>query len=141
MRLKNVDLNSNDCKSNSDLGEKDVAEEERSMRKSFEGFTPLGPWIVTADEVPNPMALSNRLWVNGEVRQEANTSEMIVDIAELIELISSVLPFQPGDVIATGTPEGVGPFGAGDTLRIAIEGVGDMSLSVTERSTVSPRAY
>ena len=121
--------------------EKDVAEEERSMRKSFEGFTPLGPWIVTADEVPNPMALSNRLWVNGEVRQEANTSEMIVDIAELIELISSVLPFQPGDVIATGTPEGVGPFGAGDTLRIAIEGVGDMSLSVTERSTVSPRAY
>ena len=121
--------------------EKDVAEEERSMRKSFEGFTPLGPWIVTADEVPNPMALSNRLWVNGEVRQEANTSEMIVDIAELIELISSVLPIQPGDVIATGTPEGVGPFGAGDTLRIAIEGVGDMSLSVTERSTVSPRAY
>ena len=121
--------------------EKDVAEEERSMRKSFEGFTPLGPWIVTADEVPNPMALSNRLWVNGEVRQEANTSEMIVDIAELIELISSVLPIVPGDVIATGTPEGVGPFGAGDTLRIAIEGVGDMSLSVTERSTVSPRAY
>lgn len=121
--------------------EKDVAEEERSMRKSFEGFTPLGPWIVTADEVPNPMALSNRLWVNGELRQEANTSEMIVDIAELIELISSVLPIVPGDVIATGTPQGVGPFGAGDTLRIAIEGVGDMSLSVTERSTVSPRAY
>lgn len=121
--------------------EKDVAEEERSMRKSFEGFTPLGPWIVTADEVPNPMALSNRLWVNGEVRQEANTSEMIVDIAELIELISSVLPIVPGDVIATGTPEGVGPFGPGDTLRIAIEGVGDMSLSVTERSSLSPRAY
>lgn len=121
--------------------EKDVAEEERSMRKSFEGFTPLGPWIVTADEVPNPMALSNRLWVNGELRQEANTSEMIVDIAELIELISSVLPIVPGDVIATGTPEGVGPFGPGDTLRIAIEGVGDMSLSVTERSSLSPRAY
>jgi len=121
--------------------EKDVAEEERSMRKSFEGFTPLGPWIVTADEVPDPMALSNRLWVNGELRQEANTREMIVDIAELIELISSVLPIVPGDVIATGTPEGVGPFGPGDTLRIAIEAVGDMSVSVAERPSISPRAY
>jgi 2-keto-4-pentenoate hydratase/2-oxohepta-3-ene-1,7-dioic acid hydratase in catechol pathway len=121
--------------------EKDVAEEERSMRKSFEGFTPLGPWIVTADEVADPMALSNRLWVNGELRQEANTREMIVGIAELIELISSVLPIAAGDVIATGTPEGVGPFGPGDTLRIAIEGVGDMSLTVVERAQTSPRAY
>ncbi|MBL8157860.1 MAG: fumarylacetoacetate hydrolase family protein, partial [Anaerolineae bacterium] len=65
-----------------------VAEEERSMRKSFEGFTPLGPWIVTADEVPDPQVLRNRLWVNGELRQEASTAEMIVGVAELIELIS-----------------------------------------------------
>lgn len=87
------------------------------------------------------MALSNRLWVNGDLRQEANTREMIVGIAELIELISSVLPISAGDVIATGTPEGVGKFGPGDTLRIAIEGVGDMSLSVVERPDASPRAY
>ncbi len=121
--------------------EKDVAEEERSMRKSFAGFTPLGPWIVTADEVPQPGALSNRLWVNGEIRQQANTSEMIVGIDELIELVSSVLPLSPGDVIASGTPEGVGPFAPGDTVTIEIEGVGRMSLSVREREAVAPRAY
>ncbi|WP_066271779.1 fumarylacetoacetate hydrolase family protein [Hydrogenophaga palleronii] len=121
--------------------EKDTFEEERSMRKSFEGFTPVGPYIVTADEVPDPANLANRLWVNGELRQEANTSEMIVDIPELIELISSVLPLVPGDLIATGTPEGVGPFAAGDTVTIEIEGVGRLSMPVREREHVSPRAY
>ncbi|GAA4324011.1 fumarylacetoacetate hydrolase family protein [Pigmentiphaga soli] len=121
--------------------EKGVAEEERSMRKSFETFTPLGPWLVTADEVADPQALDNRLWVNGELKQQANTRDMIVGVAELIELISSVLPLRPGDVIATGTPEGVGPFAAGDTVRIAIEGVGDMTLPVAERDRQSPRAY
>ena len=118
-----------------------VAEEERSMRKSFEGFTPMGPYLVTADEVPDPGNLANRLWVNGVLKQEANTREMIVGIPELIELVSSVLPLQVGDVIATGTPEGVGPFGPGDDVRIAIEGVGDMTVHVREREHVSPRAY
>lgn len=118
-----------------------VAEEERSMRKSFAGFTPLGPYLVTADEVAEPQNLHNQFWVNGELKQDANTKDMIVDIAELIELISSVLPISPGDVIATGTPEGVGPFAPGDTLRIAIQSVGDMRLSVRENETVSPRAY
>jgi 2-keto-4-pentenoate hydratase/2-oxohepta-3-ene-1,7-dioic acid hydratase in catechol pathway len=118
-----------------------VAEEERSMRKSFATFTPLGPYLVTADEVRDPQALQNRLWVNGELRQEANTKDMIVGIAELIELISSVLPISPGDVIATGTPEGVGPFVAGDTVRIAIEDVGDMTLQVREHDERAPRPY
>lgn len=121
--------------------EKGVAEEERSMRKSFETFTPLGPWLVTADEVADPQSLRNQLWVNGELRQSANTSEMIVGIAELIEMVSSVLPLTPGDVIATGTPEGVGPFVAGDKVRIAIEGVGDMTLDVRECEQRAPRAY
>jgi len=121
--------------------EKDVAEEERSMRKSFEGFTPVGPYIVTADEVSDPSNLSNRLWVNDELRQQANTREMIVGIEELIELISSVLPLSPGDVIATGTPEGVGPFEPGDTVTIEIEQVGRMRVVVQEREHVSPRAY
>lgn len=115
--------------------------EERSMRKSFEGFTPLGPWIVTADEVANPQQLRNRLWVNDELRQDASTKDMIVGIAELIELISSVLPIAPGDVIATGTPEGVGPFAPGDTLRIEIEHVGTLSIAVRERGAFAPRAY
>ena len=118
-----------------------VAEEERSMRKSFATFTPLGPYLVTADEVDDPQALRNRLWVNGELRQEANTRDMIVGVAELIELVSSVLPISPGDVIATGTPEGVGPFVAGDTLRIAIEGIGDMTLPVREQDVLAPRPY
>ncbi|TFZ02827.1 FAA hydrolase family protein [Ramlibacter henchirensis] len=121
--------------------EKDTFEEERSMRKSFETFTPLGPWIVTADEVPEPENLRNQLWVNGEVRQSANTSELIVGIAELIELISSVLTLQPGDVIASGTPEGVGPFKPGDQVRIEIERIGSMSLPVREYDMRSPRPF
>jgi 2-keto-4-pentenoate hydratase/2-oxohepta-3-ene-1,7-dioic acid hydratase in catechol pathway len=118
-----------------------LAEEERSMRKSFESFTPLGPFLVTVDEVPNPGALQNRLWVNGELRQQANTADMIVGIAELIELISSVLPISPGDVIATGTPDGVGPFQPGDTVKIEIESVGSMALPVRELAEKSPRPY
>src|SRR5690606_4752397 len=121
--------------------EPDVAAEERSMRKSFETFTPLGPFLVTADEVANPQALENRLWVNGELRQQANTRDMIVGIAELIELVSSVLPLSTGDVIATGTPEGVGPLRPGDSVRIAIEGVGDMTLPVGETAAVAPRPF
>jgi 2-keto-4-pentenoate hydratase/2-oxohepta-3-ene-1,7-dioic acid hydratase in catechol pathway len=83
----------------------------------------------------------NRLRVNGQLRQEASTADMIVDIPELIELISSVLPLTPGDVIATGTPEGVGPFVPGDVLHIAIDTVGEMTLLAGEREAVAPRAF
>ena len=121
--------------------EKDTFEEERSMRKSFDTFTPLGPWLVTADEVPNPENLKNQLWVNGELRQSANTSELIVGIAELIELVSSVLTLQPGDVIASGTPEGVGPFKPGDEVRIDIERIGSMILPVRECELRGPRPF
>lgn len=105
-------------------------EEERSMRKSFSTFTPIGPWIVTRDEIPDPQALSNRLWVNGELKQQANTKDMIVPVDELIELVSAVIELSPGDVIASGTPEGVGPVAKGDTLEIEIERIGRMTLSV-----------
>jgi 2-keto-4-pentenoate hydratase/2-oxohepta-3-ene-1,7-dioic acid hydratase in catechol pathway len=118
-----------------------VAEEERSMRKSFQGFTPFGPWLVTADEIADPGALRNRLWVGDELRQDASTAEMIVGIAELIELISSVVPIAPGDVIATGTPEGVGPLVAGDAVTIEIERVGRMTVHVREHDAIAPRAY
>ena len=118
-----------------------VGEEERSMRKSFATFTPMGPWLVTADEVSRPGHLSNCLSVNDEVRQQANTSDLIVGIEELIELVSSVLPLHPGDIIATGTPEGVGPIVAGDKVTIAIEQVGEMTLSVVEADEVAPRPY
>jgi 2-keto-4-pentenoate hydratase/2-oxohepta-3-ene-1,7-dioic acid hydratase in catechol pathway len=118
-----------------------VAEEERSMRKSFASFTPLGPFLVTADEVPDPGALSNRLWVNDELRQEANTADMIVGIAELIELVSSVVAIAPGDVIASGTPEGVAPFKPGDVVRIEIQSVGSMALPVRDDRESAPRPF
>ena len=121
--------------------ERGAHEEERSMRKSFETFTPLGPYLVTADEVGDPQALNNRLWVNGKLRQEANTKDMIVGVAELIELISSVLPLNPGDVVASGTPQGVGPVGPGDRVKISIDRVGEMVLLVSEQPETSPRAY
>lgn len=105
-------------------------EEERSMRKSFSTFTPIGPWIVTRDEIPDPQALSNRLWVNSELKQQANTKDMIVPVDELIELVSAVIELSPGDVIASGTPEGVGPVAKGDILEIEIERVGRMKLFV-----------
>ena len=116
-------------------------EEERSMRKSFETFTPMGPWIITADDVKDPNILGNRLWVNDQLRQESNTKDMIVGVAELIELVSSVIELQPGDIIATGTPDGVGPFSSGDTLRIEIEKVGSMRFNVNEYDKKSPRPY
>ncbi|MEG3159393.1 fumarylacetoacetate hydrolase family protein [Sphingomonas sp. LB2R24] len=118
-----------------------TGEEERSMRKSFSSFTPIGPWIVTADEVGDPGELANQLYVNDDLRQDANTSDMIVDVAELIELVSSVLPIEPGDIIATGTPAGVGQIVAGDRVRIVIERVGEMALNVVEADHVAPRAY
>jgi 2-keto-4-pentenoate hydratase/2-oxohepta-3-ene-1,7-dioic acid hydratase in catechol pathway len=117
---------------------RDVAEEERVMRKSFDTFTPLGPWIVTADEVANPQQLTNELFVNGERRQNANTSDMIVGVVELIELASSVMTLYPGDVIATGTPEGIGPIKAGDKVMIRIASVGEMTVDVRETEAVPP---
>jgi 2-keto-4-pentenoate hydratase/2-oxohepta-3-ene-1,7-dioic acid hydratase in catechol pathway len=116
-------------------------EEEHSLRKSFETSTPLGPYLVTADEVRDPHALDNRLWVNGKLRQEANTRDMIVGIAELIELISAMVPLNPGDVVATGTPEGVGPVNPGDRVRIAIDQVGDMTLAVRQNDARPPNPY
>lgn len=118
-----------------------VGDEERSMRKSFAGFTPLGPWVITADKIADPQNLNSRLWVDGELKQDGNTRDMIVGVAEMIELISSVLPIAPGDVIAMGTPEGVSPLHAGSTVHIEIEKIGGMSLQVREADSVAPRAW
>lgn len=104
--------------------------EERVMRKSWDTFCPFGPWIVTADEVSDPANLQARLWVNDELRQDANTRDLILDIPGMIELASRVATLEPGDIIATGTPEGVGPVQPGDTVRIEIERIGGMSLKV-----------
>ena len=114
--------------------EPDGRAEERVMRKSLETFTPLGPWIVTADELDDPSNLRNQLFVNGECRQDATTADLIVDIPDLIAYIASVVTLHPGDVIATGTPAGIGPIAPGDEVAIRIERIGEMRLNVAEAS-------
>lgn len=108
-------------------------QEERALRKSFESFTPIGPFIVTADEVADPADLDLRLWVNGELRQEANTRDLIVGVDELIEQASAVLTLHPGDLYATGTPQGVGPVEPGDRVRAQVQGLGELRLPVVRR--------
>lgn len=115
--------------------------QERAMRKSFKSFTPLGPHLVTADEIADPDHLSLTLSVNGQVRHHGTTADMIVDVAHAIELISSVIPLSPGDVVATGTPAGVGPVAAGDRLHIDISGVGSMMLDVVQGTGGSNIAF
>jgi len=106
--------------------------EERVMRKSYDTFCPIGPALVTADEVGDPGALDLKLWVNDELRQHANTRDLIVDVPNMISLASSVSTLYPGDVIASGTPAGVGPIKHGDIVTIEIERVGRMSVPVEQ---------
>jgi len=89
--------------------------------KSFDTFCPLGPWIVT-DLNPSKLAITCR--VNGEVRQAGNTKDMIFSIWSLVSFISQIMTLEPGDVILTGTPAGVGPLSPGDTVEVEIEGIG-----------------
>ncbi len=100
------------------------------LGKSFDTFCPMGPWLVTADELDG-QATRVRCWVNGELRQDARTTDLIFDIPTLIETCSRGITLLPGDVIATGTPSGVGMgmkppvfLKAGDTVRIEIDGIG-----------------
>lgn len=105
-----------------------------TLGKSFDTHGPLGPWLVTADEIADPHNLSLKTWVDDELRQNANTGEMIFNCYELIAYLSQVMTLEPGDVISTGTPAGVGvkmkPRGylkPGQTVRIEIEGIGDLT--------------
>ena len=91
--------------------------QDRSFRKSCDGYSVLGPWMVTAEEIKNPDDLPLSLDVNGERRQDTNTSYLIYDIRRLIEFVSEYYTLYPGDVYYTGTPEGVGPVKPGDRLR------------------------
>ncbi|GHE27749.1 fumarylacetoacetate hydrolase family protein [Streptomyces capitiformicae] len=100
--------------------------------KNCETFNPLGPWLVTADEVPDPQKLGLRLWVNGELKQDGTTAEQIFSVAEVVRYVSQFMTLYPGDVINTGTPAGVAlgepepkPFlRAGDVVELEIEGLG-----------------
>jgi 2,4-didehydro-3-deoxy-L-rhamnonate hydrolase len=110
--------------------------EERSLRKSIDGYTVLGPWFVTADEVKDPANLDLELKVNGETRQRANTRELIIPIAELIAFASAFYTLMPGDVLLTGTPEGVGPIAPGDVLDASIAGIGAMQVRVRAANAI-----
>jgi 2,4-diketo-3-deoxy-L-fuconate hydrolase len=104
--------------------------EDRSFRKSIDTYAVLGPWLVTADEIPDPSHLDLTLWVNGEERQRTNTSLLIYDVPKLVEYASSFYTLHPGDVIMTGTPEGVAAVKPGDTIRLAVERIGAMEVKV-----------
>jgi 2-keto-4-pentenoate hydratase/2-oxohepta-3-ene-1,7-dioic acid hydratase in catechol pathway len=112
-----------------------------TMGKSFDTHGPLGPWIVTADELGDPHALGLRTYVNDELRQDGSTSEMIFDCFQQVAHLSEAFTLEAGDVIATGTPAGIGavrqPFPegllrVGDTVRVEIDGIGSLENTVVE---------
>ena len=119
-----------------------------TMGKSFDTHGPIGPWIVTPDELADPHRLRLRTWVNGELRQDSNTKELIFDCFALVEHFSTAFTLEPGDVVATGTPSGVGItrkppelLKAGDVVRVAIEGIGEIENPVIdEPSQTAPAA-
>ncbi len=104
--------------------------EDRSFRKAIDGYSPLGPWMVTADEIANPNGLTATLSVNGELRQTAHTKDLIYDIGRLIEFASSFYTLYPGDIYFTGTPEGVAPVKPGDIIRAQCGPIGELEIKV-----------
>jgi 2-keto-4-pentenoate hydratase/2-oxohepta-3-ene-1,7-dioic acid hydratase in catechol pathway len=103
---------------------------DRSFRKSRDSFTVLGPWLVTADALPDPAGLLMELHVNGDRRQHSSTAAMTVSIERMVELASANYTLHPGDVLLTGTPEGVGPVVDGDLIVVHCEGIGGMTVPV-----------
>lgn len=104
--------------------------EERSMRKSIDTYSVVGPWLVTSDELSDPSELDFELTVNGEPRQKANTRDLILNIPQLIEYASSFYTLHPGDILFTGTPEGVGPVKGGDTIKVTMQGIATIDVAV-----------
>ncbi|MEA2638634.1 MAG: hypothetical protein QOF51_28 [Chloroflexota bacterium] len=103
---------------------------DRSRRKSYKGFTPIGPWIATKDEIPDPQNVKVNLYVNGQIRQDAHTSDQIEGLAEVIEYASHCYPLMPGDLVTTGSPAGVGQIHEGDVVKLEVVGIGDFSVDV-----------
>ena len=119
-----------------DVSARDVqrATSQWSLAKSFPTFCPMGPAIVTADEIPDPHSLEIRLDIGGEVLQDSSTNQFVFQIPRLVEYISSITPLLPGDIVSTGTPAGVGIgrtpkrwLKPGETVTITIEGIGTLS--------------
>jgi 2-keto-4-pentenoate hydratase/2-oxohepta-3-ene-1,7-dioic acid hydratase in catechol pathway len=126
-----------------DVSARDVqlATSQWTLGKSFPTFCPIGPWIVTADELTDPHSLEVRLTIDGEIMQQANTRDFIFDIPSVLRYISAVVPLEPGDIVSTGTPQGVGLgrtpqrwLSPGEVVAIEISGIGRlMNRTVTAR--------
>jgi 2-keto-4-pentenoate hydratase/2-oxohepta-3-ene-1,7-dioic acid hydratase in catechol pathway len=111
----------------------DVSPPQTTFAKSMDGFAPMGPWLVTRDEIPDPQTLDLTCWLNGAQMQHANTSDMLFPVSTLIAYVSQFMTLEPGDVIATGTPAGIGAFRKppvylqpGDHLRFEVSSVGTL---------------
>ena len=102
------------------------------FRKSLDTFAVLGPWIVTKDEIADPNNLALSIKVNGETRQDSNTSYLIFDVQKLIEYASRFYTLHPGDIIMTGTPEGVSQVNPGDLMEAKIDGIGSMQIAIAQ---------
>lgn len=119
---------------NNDITARDLqAEGEPALAKNFRTFSPLGPWLVTADEITDPGRLGIKQWVNDELYQDGNTADMLYGIPEIIAYLTTVTDLRPGDVIATGSPSGLGRqqdppvyLQEGDTMTIEVEGIGTL---------------
>jgi 2-keto-4-pentenoate hydratase/2-oxohepta-3-ene-1,7-dioic acid hydratase in catechol pathway len=110
--------------------------EDRSVRKSFDTFTPAGPYLVTPDEVGPVEELELHTWVGSTLRQRADIRDLIWDVPALIAYVSSVMVLEPGDILATGTPAGVGQVRDGDDITVEITNVGRLSVTVTDKGAV-----
>ncbi|MFM2239189.1 MAG: hypothetical protein RJA69_563 [Pseudomonadota bacterium] len=115
----------------------DVSPAQTTFAKSMDGFCPLGPYLLDAADVADPQDLWVRSWVNDELMQEANTHDMLFPVAELIHYISQYMSLEPGDVLATGTPAGIGAFRTppvwlkrGDTIRVEVSGMGALMTTI-----------
>ncbi|SFL40282.1 fumarylacetoacetate hydrolase family protein [Geodermatophilus ruber] len=103
---------------------------DRSRRKSYDTFSPLGPWLVTADEIGDGSDLDIRLACGGELRQEVNTGDLLTPVPQIVSYASQVMTLLPGDVLFTGAPPGVGPIAAGEKLEMTISRIGSMTVAV-----------
>lgn len=116
----------------------DISPAQTTFAKSMDGFAPMGPWLVTRDEIADPQALEVSCWLNGTQMQHGNTADMLFPVATLIAYVSRFMTLEPGDVITTGTPAGIGAFRTppvylqpGDRLRIEVAHVGSMEHQIT----------
>jgi 2-keto-4-pentenoate hydratase/2-oxohepta-3-ene-1,7-dioic acid hydratase in catechol pathway len=102
--------------------------------KGFDSFCPLGPWIET-DLDPHDFTVGRRVqtWLNGELKQDGTTADMVFDVPALVAHVSSVMTLLPGDVILTGTPDGVGPMEVGDEVEVSVAGIGNLTNKVVAR--------